>query len=180
MTGTNLRFLVPMAAFLTFAGSALAAPPTDFSQPGPGKDSSPNRPPFRVPEYQNIGIDRQMATFSGSVLDLNDRPLRGVIVKLFTDGVVVASTQTEASGYYELRAAYDPSDDVTALLWFVSPDPSLLPKQLVLKESRASQTAGLISKCIGRAVLTPGRQFRVYMFDAASRIKDLSEQDCLP
>jgi hypothetical protein len=179
MTGTNLRFLVPTVALLVLAPLAGGAPPVDSTAPG-GRDTTPARPPLKSPDYQTIGNERQLTTFSGTVLGLNDRPLSGVVVKLFNDGALVATTQTEGNGYYEIRTAYDPAEDTTALLWYSSPDPSLLPKELVLKESRASQAAGLISKCVGRATLVPGRQFRVYLFDAASRIKDLSELDCLP
>jgi hypothetical protein len=55
-----------------------------------------------------------------------------------------------------------------------------MPKELVLQESKASAAAGLISKCVPRAAITPGRQFKVYLFDPATRNKELAESDCLP
>jgi hypothetical protein len=55
-----------------------------------------------------------------------------------------------------------------------------MPKELVIQESRASLENGLISKCVPRATLSPGRQFRVYLFDSDSRNKELAESGCLP
>ena len=81
---------------------------------------------------------------------------------------------------YDLRAPYDPSSDATVLLWFSAPDHSLMTKAIVIHESRVSVQNGIISACVPRAPLTPGRQFRVYLFDPASRTKELSELDCLP
>jgi hypothetical protein len=49
----------------------------------------------------------------------------------------------------------------------------------VIQESKASVAAGLISRCVPRAPLTPGRQFRVYLFDPESRNKELAELNCL-
>ena len=56
----------------------------------------------------------------------------------------------------------------------------LLPKELVIRESRTSQANGLISRCVPRAEFMPGRQFRVYVFDSTTRNKDLAELNCLP
>jgi hypothetical protein len=66
------------------------------------------------------------------------------------------------------------------LLWFAAPDHSLMTKEIVIHESRTSVQNGIISACVPRAPLRPGRQFRVYLFDPASRTKELSELDCLP
>jgi hypothetical protein len=87
---------------------------------------------------------------------------------------------TEGNGYYDLKAPYDPSDDITVLLWFVAPDRALMPKELVIRESKASLAHGLISRCVPRASLTPGHQFRIYLFDNESRNKELAESNCLP
>ncbi len=47
-------------------------------------------------------------------------------------------------------------------------------------ENVMSQTNGLISRCVPRAELLPGHQFRVYVFDSSNRNKDLAELNCLP
>jgi hypothetical protein len=69
---------------------------------------------------------------------------------------------------------------VTVLLWFETHERGLMAKELVIRESKASLANALISKCVPRAAFTPGRQFRVYMFDPTSRNKELAEADCLP
>ena len=130
-----------------------------------------------------IGVvlwERQLPRNTGFVFDLNDRPLSGVQVKLFIDGQLAATVSTDVAGHYDLQSSYDPGADVTALLWFVAPDRSLMPKELVLRESKGSRENALISPCVPRADFLPGKQFRVYLFDLPSRNKELAELNCLP
>jgi len=179
MMRPNLRLLVFFTIFSLAPGFSLAAP----SVPAPGID--PNltpgaQPPSRVQEFQGLGIDRRLAVFSGNVLDVNDRPVTGVQVKVFMDGQLAGTAITDGMGYYDLKAPYDAAADITVLLWFVSPDHSLTPKELVIRESKVSKENALISACVPRADLLPGRQFRVYLFDSQSRNKELAEMNCLP
>ncbi|MGE5176679.1 MAG: hypothetical protein ACM3JJ_09930 [Hyphomicrobiales bacterium] len=179
MERTNLRLLVGLASILCFASGASAAPPG--SSTGPSTTRTPGTgAQTKIEEIQSIGVDRQLTTFTGVVLDVNERPLANVSVKLFVDGQLVASTGTESNGFYSLKVPYDATSDETALLWFLPPERSLMAKELVLKESKASAAAGVISKCVPRAKILPGRQFRVYLFDAANRNKELAELECLP
>lgn len=178
MAGSNLRLLGIIALlFVVTAPSALAAPPV--GGPGSDRDRDGGRQP-KVDELKTLGIDRQLASFAGTVLDVNNRPIGGVQVTLFMGGDVVGRAVTESSGDYQLRAAYDPANDVTVLLWFVAPDRTLMPKELVIQESKTSLENGLISKCVPRAALSPGHQFRIYLFDSDSRNKELAESGCLP
>jgi hypothetical protein len=133
-----------------------------------------------VEEYQGLGVDRQLAVFAGTVLDISDRPIESVVVDLFIDGELAGTTLTEGSGSYEIKVPYDSHSDTTVLLWYVPQNRSLLPKEIVIRESRVSQANGLISRCVPRAPLLPGRQFRVYLFDSTNRNKDLAEMNCLP
>ncbi len=176
MAGRNLSFLVAfiLLFLLPRIGSA-AGPTTGTSDRDPDSGRNP-----KVEEIKTIGVDRQLASFAGMVLDVNNRPLANVQVKLFIDGEVAGRAVTEGNGYYDLRAPYDPSNDITVLLWFVAPDRTLMPKELVIQESKASMANGLVSKCVPRASLTPGRQFRIYLFDSESRNKELAESGCLP
>jgi len=177
MAGSNLRFLGSIALlFLLTPISALAAPPTGG---GIDRETDAGRQP-KVEEMKTLGIDRQLASFAGTVLDVSNRPIGGVQVSLFMGGEVAGRAVTESNGSYELRAPFDPNDDVTVLLWFVAPDRSLMPKELVIQESKASLANGLISRCVPRASLTPGHQFRIYLFDSDSRNKELAESGCLP
>lgn len=178
MKRPNLRllgFLTPMALAATLAQAAPGnSPPPGSSPQAPYTDQS------KIEEYQSLGIDRHLTAYTGVVLDVGDHPISGVEVKLFADGQPLGTTRTDGSGAYQLQVPLDVSADVTVLLWFTAPDHALMQKELVLKESKASLANGLISRCVPRATVLPGRQFRVYLFDPTSRNKELSGLDCLP
>lgn len=172
------RFTAAGALFLALAIPAAAAPPS-----GSGTSSDPP-PPLdnrfgSSREFQSLGISKPISVFEGTVLDINDRPVPNVLVQLFDDGELLASTTTDGSGIYDLRAVYNLNDDTTSLLWFVTPDRAFMPKELVLRESKSSLENHLISRCVPRTSYVPGRQFRVYLFDPANRNKELGELDCL-
>ncbi len=175
MHGANLRIQCTLAALFLAAGTAAAAPPpVDSTSPRSTRD---NR---RIEEPQTIGVDEHLTTFAGNVLDLNDRPIAGVRVELYVDGARVGGAVTASDGHYEMVAHFDYRADATAILWYLPPDRTLLPKAVVLNESRASRDNQLISPCVPRATVTPGHQFKVYLFDLTNRIKELSEANCLP
>lgn len=180
MTRPNLRLLGLLASVLLVPHGSWAAPPNT----SPGNETDIGSPSVQsdpaVTDFQSLGVSRRLTLFSGTILDVNDHPLPGVEVKLFMDGQLAGSGLTEGNGYYELRVPYDSNADATVLLWFVAPDRSLVPKMLVLRESRVTRDQALISTCVPRATPTPGRQFRVYLFDSQSRNKELSEMNCLP
>ena len=176
MMRPNLRLLDGLAFLLLAAGTAHAAPPGGS---GTGSTTDPTQYQKPLQEYQSLGIDRRLTSFAGTVLDVGDHPIPGVEVKLFVDGQLLGNATTDGNGFYDIRAAYDSAADATAVLWYVAPERSLMPKEIVVKESRASAAAGLISRCVPRAVITPGKQFRVYLFDPESRNKELAELDCL-
>ena len=181
MSRWNLRALAMFAAGTLLAASG---PPTQAAPTsGPGTSTDP-RPPFddraaTAAEFQSLGISRPVSTFEGVVLDIKDRPLPNVQVKLFVDGGLVSEATTDGSGIYTMRAIYDLNADDTALLWYVAPERSLLPKGVVLRESKASREHRLISDCVPRTAYSPGRQFRIYLFDPANRNKELNELGCL-
>ena len=178
MNGPILRMLALLAL------SALAAVPA-WGAPPPTSGGSPQSPTSEstarsAAEFQSLGIDRRLTKVAGVVLDMSDHPVPAVEVKFFVDGALVGGATTDGAGSYEFMAAYDGTADVTAVLWFVAAERSLLAKEIVLRESRACQENALISRCVPRATLTPGHQFRVYLFDAPNRNKELAELDCLP
>jgi len=181
MARMNLRALAAIVPMLLYTGVAAAAPPTGGGTAPSGTNRSTGSGlQDKIEEIQSIGVDRQLVSFAGTVLDVNDRPIGNVQVKIFIDGQLVGTALTESNGFYDLRTPYDPSQDATVLLWFVAHEGSLMAKELVIRESKSSLENGLISKCVPRAAFMPGRQFRVYMFDPASRNKELAEADCLP
>ncbi|MBI4364366.1 MAG: hypothetical protein HY568_02960 [Candidatus Latescibacteria bacterium] len=180
MVRANLRILTLTASISLLAALPLEAAPPSLV-PGPGTQPGPQAPASKpIQEYQGLGVDRQLTQFAGIVLDVSDRPLNDVQVTLCVDGRLVASSTTANGGYYEIKVPYDLHSDTTTLLWYVPPDKTLMPKEVVLRESKVSRENALISRCVPRATITPGRQFRVYLFDAANRNKDIAETSCLP
>lgn len=178
MMRSILRVLVLSATAALTAAPALAAAPTT-GRPSQRAEPRPQNPK-PIDEYQGLGVDRQLGVFTGTVLDIADRPIENVIVDLFVDGELAGTALTEGNGFYEIRVPYDTHSDTTVLLWYVPQSRALLPKELVIRESRVSQANSLISPCVPRATLLPGRQFRVYLFDSTNRNKDLAEMNCLP
>jgi hypothetical protein len=176
MRGANLRFLRFAALVCLAAGTAQAAPPAR----SPDEQAPLPRLPRHIQEIQSIGADPHLTTFAGMVLNVEEKPVAGVTVQLFIAGERAGTAVTSPDGYYELRAHYDYREDQTSILWYVPPDRTLLTKALVLSESRTSQEQRLISPCVPRAKITPGHQFRVYLFDSANRNKELEETGCLP
>ena len=177
-----LSVLVLSAILGLAASPAQAAAPTTGSGTLSGQrtDARSSHASKSLDEFQGIGVDRHLAVFTGTVLDVNEQPVGNVIVDLFIDGELAGNTTTEGTGTYEIKVPYDSRSDTTVLLWFVPQSGRLLPKELVIRESRASQANGLISRCVPRAEFLPGRQFRVYVFDSSTRNKDLAELNCLP
>jgi hypothetical protein len=181
MSRSNLRRL----SLLTVGTVILASTVVAQAAPPSGSASSTDpRPPFdersgTPPDFQSLGISRPVTAFEGLILDINERPIPNVRVSLMVDGNLVGSAITDDRGTYDLRAIYDLNEDTTALLWFVAPERALIPKEVVLRESKASQQNQLISRCVPRTAYTPGRQFRIYLFDPANRNKELAELDCL-
>jgi hypothetical protein len=178
----NLRVLVLSAIVMLTASRAGAAAPSHGSGTLAGQRSDLRSPrAYRsLDEFQGLGVDRQLAVFAGTVLDVSEQPVTNVIVDLFIDGALAGTATTEGGGSYEIRVPYDSHRDTTVLLWYVPQSGRLLPKELVIRESRASKTNGLISPCVPRAEFMPGRQFRVYLLDPSNRNKDLAELNCLP
>src|SRR5689334_15802449 len=135
-----LRFLGSLPLFLLATGPVQAAPPS--SPPG-SSNESPAFDTRHAEEYQSLGLDRRLTPFTGTVLDVNEHPIPGVQVKVFNDGQELVSGITNADGVYDLRAPYDPSSDATVLLWFAAADHSLMTKEIVIHESRASVRNGI-------------------------------------
>jgi hypothetical protein len=175
-----LRVLVLSATLGLLALPAQAAAPTSGTGVLSGQRTDLRSPSSRSYDEMQGVSDGRLATFAGTVLDINDQPVSHVIVDLFVDGELAGTATTEAAGTYQISVPYDAHSDTTVLLWYVPQSGRLLPKELVIRESKACLANALISRCVPRAEFLPGRQFRVYLFDSSDRNKDLAELNCLP
>jgi hypothetical protein len=168
---TLLVWLIALILVLVSNGVAFAVPPTG--------DEVPPEQVKQMPEPDFIRPVEGATSISGYVNDQYKTPMQGVKVKLFVDGLLVASVGTDAAGSYSLRYPVDVGKDKTVMLWYVAESPEWVPKAVVLHESRASHAAGLISRCIPRVVVKSFLEFNVQMVDVATRNKQLAQTACL-
>src|SRR6266850_3551048 len=141
-----LRVLVLSAIWgLPASPASAAAPSNSGSLPGSRSDSRPDKANKSVEEYQGLGMDRQLAVFAGTVLDVAECPVEDVMVDLFVDGELSGSAVTDGAGAYEIKVPYDYRGDTTVLLWFVPQSRSLLPDR---KSTRLNSSHLVISYAV--------------------------------
>jgi len=160
-----------IAFILAAMGIALAVPPT--GSPRPPEEKKPSEPP------QFIRTIQGETSISGVVQDQNKKPLKDVMVKLFVEGVVAASAQTDGAGAYNLKYPIDIGKDKTVMLWYVAPGTQWVSKAVVLHESKAALASNLISPCIPRVQVKPFLEFNVQMVDVATRNRQIAQSGCL-
>jgi hypothetical protein len=157
---------------LLLAGTAfLYAVPPPEQQP-------PEQTPRQEPPQFLRPIEGE-TSIGGLVSDQNQNAMSGVGVKLFVDGLNVASTTTDLAGSYDLRYPIDIGKDKTVMLWYVAPGNEWVPKAVVLHESRAAIAANLISPCIPRVQVKPFLEFNVQMVDVPTRNKQIAHSGCI-
>ncbi|MCI0635226.1 MAG: carboxypeptidase-like regulatory domain-containing protein, partial [Actinobacteria bacterium] len=80
----------------------------------------------------------------GKVLDAAGRPLVGVLVKAFADGVLSGSARSDDDGSFRLSASLvERSGKGSAVLWFQSPHSEHLDGQVVLWAGEVAKAEGL-------------------------------------
>jgi len=133
-----------------------------------GSTSTPNR---AVP--QGVQIEGRVLTRGGS-------PIGGVVVKLFSNGVVSASAKSAADGAFRLEANPASGGDDTTVLWFESPSDDLLDAHAVLHESRQAKERKLFPDCVQRVTVAGSTaQVEVVLMTEAERLDDLKKSGCL-
>jgi hypothetical protein len=162
--------LLTVVLLLVAADIARAVPPPDQQPPEQTARSEP--PQFLRPIEGETSI-------GGLVSDQMKNPMSGVQVKLFVDGLNVASVPTDLAGAYNLRYPIDIGKDKTVVLWYVASETDWVPKAVVLHESRAALSARLISSCIPRVQVKPFLEFNVQMVDVSTRNRQVAQSGCL-
>ena len=185
-----------IAFVLAATGIAFAVPPTGSQKP-PQETKQLEPPRFLRPIEGETSI-------TGVVRDQNQNPLKDVSIKLFVDGVVVASALTDGAGAYRMKYLIDVGKDKTVMLWYMEPpvqerdawtekpgekankvtisegtSSKWVPKAVVLHESKAALASKLISPCIPRVQVKPFLEFDVQMVDVPTRNKQIAQSGCL-
>ena len=115
----------------------------------------------------------------GDVLAADGKPIGGVMVKLFADGLMVEVGHTTAAGSYELRLPLSVERDETVVLWFMSTTGGYLPQCVLLKESSKAAKANLFSECIHEVRMRPQMRVDVTMMIESELVASLKLKGCL-
>jgi hypothetical protein len=118
---------------------------------------------------------------SGRVKDGAGRPLGGVRVKMFSNGVMIASDASDDDGSFSVDANPPVEDTSTTVLWFESPDPGrLLDASLLVHGGVVALEQNLFPPCTDRVELIGGNaQIEVAMLTADERKEVLERSRCL-
>jgi hypothetical protein len=126
-----------------------------------------------------VAYARTEGVLTGKVTSAAGAPLAGVKVKLFEEGFLLNETTTGADGSYELNVDYLPDIDWTVMVWYVAPNPSLLPEILILRESLKSKELGLWSPCLPRLELRRTMSFDVTLMAEEKKLEQMTTMDCM-
>jgi hypothetical protein len=181
-----MKRILPIACivFLGVSG-ALAAPGGGDAPPGGSGEPTPRRLENDVSGDVGTGQRGQAPTLDieGKVLDAAGRPIEGVLVKAFADGLLSGSAKSAVDGSFRLAASLvETSGKGSAVLWFQSPHTEHLDGQVVLWTGAAAGAQGLFPPCTQIAPIDGGRmtgRVEVTLRTADERQKDVAVSDCL-
>lgn len=180
-----------MARFLGIAlGLMLAA---SWARAAPGGDSPPAGGGDTTPRRIQADVSGDLATpqrgqmpavdVEGRVVDASGRPLGGVLVKAFADGLISGSATSDTDGSFRLAATLvETSGKGSAVLWFDSPRDEHLDALVVLWTGDAAKAAGVFPPCTQILPVHGGRtigKVEVTMRTADERRKAVAASECL-
>jgi len=117
----------------------------------------------------------------GRVTDRSGKPLSGIMVKMFTNGMTVASASTDVDGSFAIETNPSIGGNNTTDVWFQGPGTTdLLPTNVILSLGSVAGDEGLYSPCTPRInFLGSAARVEVKMLTLAERKAFLEESDCL-
>lgn len=127
--------------------------------------------PDTTPQETTPQPDRQLTTDDGAprpfpeqmivgkLTGSDDKPVGGVVVKLFADGKLVEVSHTTSAGDYEIPLPLRIDQDETVVLWFTDSAGTYSPQNVLIKKSSRAEAASLFSRCIRDVRMRP--QMRV-------------------
>lgn len=141
------------AMALLLCSTALAVDPDTSPQettPQPERRHTPdNGAPRPFPEQMIVG----------KVTGSDDKPVGGVAVKLFADGLLVEVAHTTSAGDYEIPLPLRIDQDESVVLWFMDSAGNFPPQKVLIKQSARAKDASLFSPCARTVRMRP--QMRV-------------------
>jgi hypothetical protein len=117
--------------------------------------------------------------FKGSILDKETKPLPGIQVGVYVNGIAAHTATTDHVGQYDFRVSMNTTGKETIAVWFHDPAGKLSPKALVVAENASCREAKLLSPCYPRVAFEPVIESRVHLFDKDTRAQQLVATECL-
>ena len=116
---------------------------------------------------------------TGDVTDRDGLALMGVTVQIFVEGIVAATTRTDAEGTYTLELSIDPQADETVAVWWVASGSELVPELALIRESSSDREQGLWGPCVPRIGMVRRQTRSVRLLDHDTFRRELAESGCL-
>jgi hypothetical protein len=115
------------------------------------------------------------------VSDVAGNALAGIVVKMFTNGVLKANAKTDVDGSFEIEANPMSGGNNTTDLWFQSPDPDqFLDTNVVLASGKVARERNLFPECTQKVDLLGNFvEVEVKMMTQEERKNALVETKCL-
>jgi hypothetical protein len=115
---------------------------------------------------------------SGRITGPGGAPLAAVRVRIFADGIPVASAWADSLGDYAVDIPPLP-EGRTAVAWFIPADDGIVAECALLAESPAARRAEVYFPCIPRIALSAeGAEFSPVLLDEAGRMERLRGLPC--
>ncbi len=181
MRSVRLSGRFPALLILTLAIGVLLAPADTL----PGPATTDTRPPDDTLKPQRdvphglLPVMKGETQVLGTVLDRTEKPLAGIQVKLFVDGMMCREVLTDAVGQYDFKQHINFTGKETVAIWFVDPSHKLVPKALILAENTTSKEAKLLSPCFTRIMFEQTVESRVHLFDKDTRTQQVFASGCI-
>jgi hypothetical protein len=167
-----------VAGAMTLIASETAAAPGGGS--GGGSGGAPSSPSIRDPAALPREGESPAFRVGGKVVDRGGAALDGVVVKMFANGMLVGTTETDRDGSFEVEGNPQSGANDTTTLWFESPDEGLLPTGVILGLGSVAAERHLFSACTPRLrFLGDLARIDVTMLTLAQRNEELSRANCV-
>jgi hypothetical protein len=123
-------------------------------------------------------IPDSMTRLFGTVTDGEGRPLPGVSVKLFVEGLIVSTETTDEDGGFSISNGIDRQRDATVVVWWVAPRTDLVSEVALLRESRRDRELDLWGPCVPRIETPRMEPWVVRIRDRSSLREELIRSEC--
>jgi hypothetical protein len=158
---------------------ALAAAPGGGGGGGGGAGVPPGsarRDPGALPlQGESAGLQ-----VGGKVVDRAGQPIAGIVIKMFANGMIIASETTDPEGGFEIEGNPQLGGNNTTMLWFEDRGGELVPTGVILALGSVAEDRDLYPDCTKKIdFLGNAARIEVTMLTLDQRNADVQQSDCL-